>query len=487
MKRMATHRFSTTTCALALALGAYDCSDDKKEEADESCAADDPSSCEEGFVCEQLGDDETVRSCLRPVIVEGRVFDALSGEGLLGATVVGLDANAAARTRVSVTAADGHYELPVSMRRNADGSPVEEAITLRVAAKDHQPFAVAPRTALPIELQKAVAEDDEASDDDEAPSVYRIANAATDVALIPLPEDQRGGATVSGTVTADLHAGVLVLAVSGGAAISSAVSDSDGAFTLFNVPAGSATIEGYRTGVSLEPAAVNVPAAGLSDVTLKSNDDKLSTVSGSISIVNAEGGLKTSIILALASTFDATTVRGEAPFGLRVGDISGAFSIEGVPKGRYAVLAAFENDKLVRDPDEGISGTDVVFIDVTGSGDAVSLDQGFKVTEALVVKSPGADGVELLDAGPTSLSWADDSSEDGYELRIYDALGNMVHEDIAVPRVTGSETVSYAVPDSVRFEPGMLYQFRVWSWREKGGRSYISASEDLKGVFEIKR
>jgi hypothetical protein len=37
-------------------------------------------------------------------------------------------------------------------------------------------------------------------------------------------------------------------------------------------------------------------------------------------------------------------------------------------------------------------------------------------------------------------------------------------------------------------EPGMIYQFRALSWRDKKGaagqRTYISATEDLRGVFQ---
>ncbi len=476
----------------ALALGA--CSDDekKKEKEDNTCDPELVAACADGLLCEQLGADRY--ECLPPVIVSGRVYGALDNKGIVGASIVGLDVNGAARTRVARSTADGSYELPVSVRRNEDGTPTDDAITLRVAAADFQPFASAPRTALPIELDKAVPDTDadagaEASqDDDEKQRIppYRITNAATDVALIKLPSAEQGGATVAGSVLADAPGGVLVLAVSGDSARTSAVSDRDGAFVLFNVPTGATTLEGYRAGLAIAPEAVTVPAAGLEGVTLSASKAKLSTVTGSVSIVNAAGGLTTSVILAVASTFDANAIRGEAPAGLRAPDVGGAFTIKDVPPGRYAVLAAFENDLLVRDPDEGISDTDVVFVDVGEAGGEVSLAQGFKVTEALAVVSPGAQGVELVDAGILTLSWKDDSSEDGYELRVYDALGELVHEDLAVPKVTGSADVSYTL-DASQYKPGMLYQFRVWSFRDKGGRSFISASEDLKGVFEIKR
>ena len=42
-------------------------------------------------------------------------------------------------------------------------------------------------------------------------------------------------------------------------------------------------------------------------------------------------------------------------------------------------------------------------------------------------------------------------------------------------------------PADVKFTPGQYYQFRAYSWRTKGGgKTYISATEDLKGVFIAK-
>jgi hypothetical protein len=439
-------------------------------------------SCAEDLVCEQLGTGARYE-CLTPVLVSGRVFGALDGVGVADATVVGLDANGAARTRVARSSADGSYELPVSIKRNEDGSPVEEALTLRVAAADHQPFPMAPRAALPIQLGSAM------SMMVEQRVVYRVQNAATDVALIPLPEAQRGGVTVSGVVSTSPAGGVLVLAVVGGQAQSSAITDSDGAFVLFNVKPGQLTLEGYSAGIAVAPQSVTVPAAGLMDVKLLASTDKLANVSGSINIVNPGAGQSTSVILAVASTFDASSARGEAPAGLRAANVNGAFEIANVPPGRYAVLAAFENDLLVRDPDLSIAGTDIVFVDVGNTGSPVTLAQSFKVTGALAVISPGAQGVDEMPAGTINLAWADDSSEDGYELRVYDALGTLVHEDDMIPSVSGGAKVQYAL-DAKSFAPGMLYQFRVWSWRTKArqmSRTYIAASEDLRGVFEIKR
>jgi hypothetical protein len=155
--------------------------------------------------------------------------------------------------------------------------------------------------------------------------------------------------------------------------------------------------------------------------------------------------------------------------------VSGAWSIERVPNGRYVALAAFENDGLVRDPDTSIAGTDIVHFEV--SGDSVVLD-GFKVTEALTVVSPGADEPEAV-SGAFDLSWDDDSSEDTYDLTVYDALGELTWELSGIVGPTGNQPV--VVPyEGPALMPGMFYQFRATSIKDGVP---ISTTEDLRGVF----
>jgi hypothetical protein len=162
--------------------------------------------------------------------------------------------------------------------------------------------------------------------------------------------------------------------------------------------------------------------------------------------------------------------------------VSGDFSIQGVPEGRYVVLAAYENDDLVRDPDTNISGTGFVHIEVLAGEAEVVLDESFKVTEALATVAPGANGPETVGSAPT-LEWADDSSEDWYDVRVFDAFGEEVWNSLEVPGVSGQDTVKvdYEGP----LEPGMYYQFRVSSWRQPGNgdAAPISTTEDLQGVF----
>ena len=84
-------------------------------------------------------------------------------------------------------------------------------------------------------------------------------------------------------------------------------------------------------------------------------------------------------------------------------------------------------------------------------------------------------------------TWRDDSSEDGYELRVFDAFGRLVHEAPDVARVSGGAMVEYTWAGAA-LDAGTIYQFRVLSWRSRKGsesRTYISATEDLRGTFQV--
>jgi len=106
--------------------------------------------------------------------------------------------------------------------------------------------------------------------------------------------------------------------------------------------------------------------------------------------------------------------------------------------------------------------------------------ESFKVTGSLNVGSPDA---EAEVTGTPSFVWGDDSGENHYEVRVFDAYGNKVWEKLDVPGVSGDKnvTVGYGGP---QLESGLLYQFRAVSIK-KGG-SPIAITEDLRGVFLYK-
>jgi len=470
---------------------------DKGEACDDNPDPDDEEAlvCAQGYSCEPVAGAGGEYVCGVPVILRGHVFDALSGEALEGAQVIALDRTSAPVSDVATSDIDGFYELEVIALRDSDGELSDDAIyTLQAFAADYAPFPFGVRPALPVNSADGMTEtiDGEDKDSDGAPDEVErlvIETPTTEVALIPLSGAQAGGGTIHGTIGGDSPAGTLVVAEGGASEAPYGLSDRSGEYTIFNVAPGSVTVRGYRAGSEVGPESVDVAALTTHEVDLSvvASGDALGSVSGSASIVNAPGGSQTSVVLVPSSVYNGALERGPVPFGLRAPapgiepNVSGAFSIGQVPAGTYKVLAAFENDELVRDPDTSISGTTIQEVTV-GSGVAIEVPENFKVTEALAVVSPGAEEPEGVSEPPTFI-FADDSSEDRYIVVVYDALGDLVWEKTDVPGVSGSETVEVAYGGPALIS-GMWYQFWATSVRDKKGEeTRISRTEDLRGVF----
>lgn len=420
------------------------------------CSIDQQSGCESGLACQPVVDGTP--ACFPPVTVAGRVFDLSTDAALEGALVVARDVNNAAVSGVAVTDPDGRYELAVPVPHRDDGSLVQYSVLLRADASGYLPFPRAPRVALPIDLAAASGE---------PPTVE---SSATDIGLIAL-EDTTGLGSVSGTVHADAPRGALVVAGN-----ATGIADLGGDYTVFNVAVGSVVVHGYKAGLQLDSQTAAVAEGKTTEhVDLNELGQATSVVNGKVDIVNPGNGSDTSVILVVDDTFKESVASGETPPGLRAGGVAGAWSISGVPDGTYVVLAAFENDFLVRDPDTSIGGTSLVRVTVSGSD--VSIADGFKITGALDVVSPDA---EQEVSGTPSFVWNDDSGEDHYAVVVFNAYGELVWEKTDVPGVSGAKTVTvpYGGP---ALQAGMLYQFRATSIKNSGAP--IARTEDLRGVF----
>ncbi|HET9451163.1 MAG TPA: carboxypeptidase-like regulatory domain-containing protein, partial [Aggregicoccus sp.] len=450
---------------------------------DKKCDPTDPEACESGLVCEQVQglEGEEAMQCLAPVQVEGRVFDLATNTAVANALVSAVDVNGAPVGSQTTSRADGTYTLHIpSVRADESGAPVNQRISLHAAARDYATFPSGLRVALPFDSSVAAQADAE----DEA-SPFVIKADVTDVGLLALPAEQRGLPSVTGTVDVGEVRGVLVVAETGtepGQGRSATV-DGSGAFTLFNVPAGSYSVKAFGRGANWTPASVDVAAADVAGVQLARAQTAPATLSGTVSFVGPGAGPVTSVVMVVASTFDAVTGRGEVPPGLRAPEpgtalnVSSAFSIAGVPDGRYAVLAAFENDNNVRDPNPNTSGTDVQFVTIT-NGQVEVAPEAFKVTSALTLVGPGAgEAVDAVSATPT-FSWQAYPSAETYDVIVFDTFGNVLWEQAGLPKT--STSVAYAGP---ALAPGSLYQWRVTARGNAGNP--ISRSEDLEGLFRV--
>ena len=461
----------------------------KKDGHDNTCTFGDDATCNGAQVCEQVvGQDP---QCFDPVVVRGRVFDASDDSAIADATVVGIDVSGALVASSVTTDATGVYELSVPATRHPDGTLVSGSITLRVDASGYLAFPKAPRIALPIDLTTGVVEDGR----------ILVSSVATDVSLFALPAGTYG--SIVGAISGVDARGALVVADQGvpASAVSTAIVDADGTYELWNVPVGVATtVSVYAAGVHVTPATTTVPGASPAVVVdFVSDAVGLATVSGGLNIVAGASFTSTSVILVAESTYSALLKAGYMPLGLRDGTVTSAdtsFSIANVPPGRYVLLASFENDGLVRDPDTSIAGTDVRFVQVSDAG-AVTVTSArsedlvsIKVTDPIGVVGPGATGLEVVTAVPT-FRWSKYPGVDHYEIRLFDAFGTLVYQDTAIAPQGGADPVVYDlvagsfVPAaaSVSLASGMVYQFRVVAIKTSGAP--ISSTEDLLGVFQF--
>lgn len=434
-----------------------------------NCNALSSSDCGDGEVCEYTTAGGTL--CFEPIFLRGMVFDLATSSPIEGARVVARDANGGVASTVAVTDADGAYELQVSVTRDENGDPAPgESVTLRADAEGYQTFPGGVRQALPVDTTAPVEK------------ALVVENSLTNIGLIAL-EPGAGTGSIFGTVEfPEDSKSALVVAELSSTEGYTGLADEDGNYRIFNLPAGTYSVKAYVLGSNYDAQSATLAGGDEAQVDLSPNGNDAATLNGSVQIVNAPGGSATSVILVVESTFNTALVRGEMPPGLRAPSgggtpsISGAFTIEGIPAGTYVILAAFENDLLVRDPDSCISGTAIIH-QTFAAGQTVDLSDGFKITEALNVITPGSSTPEAITTSTPTFMWEDDSSEDQYDVVVFDTFGNQIW-NTTIPGTSGTNpSVTYAGP---ALEPGMYYQFRVTS--SKAGCE-LSQTEDLKGVF----
>ncbi|HRZ79432.1 MAG TPA: hypothetical protein P5044_05460 [bacterium] len=444
-----------------------------------SCDPATEGTCGEGYVCEEV-DGDTKYGCFLPVFFSGKVFDVgiETMPPIEGALVSVSSVMTGVSTGSFVTKADGIYKIPLSVKRNRLRLPFdkEEAYTLKAAAKDYEPFPGSMRVAVPISLDSFSFMTDG----------YYVKSGFLGIGLAPLPDELKGGFTVSGKLSEKKN-GVLVIAGCDTAPCPYAYTGNEGDFIIFNVLPGDHEVHALTSDLSFDTETVTVIDTDITGVTLDLLETpELGTISGTVNIVNAPGGLKTSVVLMAEETFIPGFNKGAMVPGLRAPeppsapDIDNAYSITGVPAGNYVVLAAFENDFLVRDPDPNIAGTQIVHIQFPHPDDGwtVELDN-FKITEAIEIVSPGFDTVEeVQSADALKFIWKNDSSETHYKVELFNSLGMVIWEK-TIPTVEGSADLELDYDGDPIFG---YFQWRVTSLKTGAP---ISTSEDLRGMFHI--
>jgi hypothetical protein len=416
------------------------------------CILDTNANCPETLQCETVaGADQPI--CVPPVVVVGNVFQSAPAKpGVSGARVLLVDDQGLAVAQAGISDFAGQFEVRVRAPRTADLRPLSARRALRVEASGFQMYPAAYRPAPTIDLADATLT--------VRGDRFGLTSAATQVALIPAPTG--GTATVSGHIALpDPPASVLVVAepqeTTEGGGVS--LADSTGAFNVFGLLPGIYLVRGVSLGHAFRARNItlNVGERGTLDIPAEAGTGV--RVIGGVSLV----GGPTTASLAVAETFEPISPTAEiVPGTQRSLPSAGTFTIEGVPPGRYVVLAGF-----------GIDGFQRAFTTIEVAGTDVTVPP-LTLAAALPIVGPGANGPEAVAVRPTIVWQAGGASD--YHVEVSDGRGVVIWDRF----LPGSAT-SVAYDGS--FTLGGFYQAHVTA--RDGAGLPLSRTDELRGVFYL--
>jgi hypothetical protein len=256
--------------------------------------------------------------------------------------------------------------------------------------------------------------------------------------------------------------------------------NTDGTFTLFNVPEGTANVSALRAGYNFSSVMASVTAAAETSGTNINSTAANGTVSGSVTFLATQNGV-VDVTLLHPET-------GEVIPGLRTyTDASNhTYTLSKIPDGTFTAIASLKTDGYVLDPDY-VAKFGIPQITISG-GVATPNPLDFSVTGAIKLTQPV--NLQVLPINAAIFTWNAYPSTKNYIVEVIDENGNHVWGGRAP--VTGSDytvgTATQATCPSSLLTVGMTYHVRVYASVSDTNPPYytlISATEDLEGVFVV--
>lgn len=310
--------------------------------------------------------------------LELRLFEAGTEKAILGARVVVLDPDTGDALAPAVTSDGGGV---ARLRLEVD------AVRARVFAAGYLPRPLPGAPMDPIVLQKG--------------KTTRL-----DLSMFARDEPAAVG-IVEGTVSGPQGRTRGALVVAGGHA---GITDSEGQFEIFDVPAGTQEIRALRQGFGPSTATVNVtPGTRSPPVAIDVVPRNTGGIAGTVGFGGTLRG-DVEVIVAEAST-------GESVPGLTL-RTGGTFLLERVPPGDYVVTAGRGEDGMVPDPEQPAA---MVHVEAGSSGDAQ-----LTVVDAVTLVQPTNPAGTLQPAAIPSLGiiqWDAYPDADGYVIELQDEGG----------------------------------------------------------------
>ncbi len=289
--------------------------------------------------------------------------------------------------------------------------------------------------------------------------------------------------------------GVLIVAVqTSGLEGYSSITDQNGEYIIYNIPANTYKIKGWITDYNSDEI----------DATITSGSE-----TGNVDVVLTSGASNTftGLIRNLASEnkdVDISLIHSithETIPGLTTQSENLNYTISGIPDGIYLARATFENDERVMDPDR-IAKFGEPIVDISGGS---TIDLQFDVTGAVTINSPTNESdtnipFEITETNPT-FEWTPYSSTSDYIIEVmesngnviwggFDNSGNLPHKNIIIP--SGQTSIEFNADGNASItalEAGKVYRWRIFASKDDKnsdtGWTLISASEDQLGLIKV--
>ncbi len=393
-------------------------------------------------------------------IVKGIVTDSNTSDPLSGVRIIIFDANTNQATEnIMITDIDGNYSFSVP-----GGS-----YFLKLTKQNYNDVPVKGISALPFTITNGSELDN---------PVQMFPNGATNLGWI-------SGKLTSSDVPV---VGSLVVATNGTSGYST-ISDSEGNYVIYNIPAANYNVKAWKAGVnSPQASATVIPDTETSEVNLAISSASGSTVSGFVTFLAISNK---DVDVALTHS-----VTAEAIPGLSTTTSSGNYSLQNVPNGEFLARASYSNDGIVLDPDWIVKNGEPY---VTVSGGSATRD--FSVTGTVSLGSPNNDA-SSTNPVPTSstpiFTWEAYPSSSDYVIEVTDANGNIIWggfnadwtvKNIIIPSSENSILFNSDGNATESLIIGKHYRWRIYASKDNvqsaTGWELISVSEDQRGLIII--
>lgn len=309
--------------------------------------------------------------------------------------------------------------------------------------------------------------------------------------------------SISGKVSVGSTAksGVLVIA-EGNASAYSAITDKDGNYTIFNVPAASYNVKGYLADHSSSAASVSVAENTASDnVSVSLTTGTSGQVAGTFKVVSQTTIITapTTMDISLVHPVTKETIPGlsqSVPYSSSL-----SYSFSNVPDGTYTVRATYANDYIVIDPDYITKFGDYKVTVTSGTADVASVD--IVATSAVLLTGPTNEMSTTVpfesSANPT-FTWTAYASTSDYVIEVTDAstgkvvwggftsANGTVSKNITIPSSTTSIVYNSDGSATSELVSGKVYRWRIFASKnnvQSGTWNLIAASEDQGGLIKI--